>query len=488
MELRDYLGMLRRGWPTVLILLLVSVALAGLYVVTTPKQYSTSSVIVISPKNPKTFTDLQQGSQFTVDRASTFAQIIDSQQVLGGVAKQLNYALTVDQLEGKVLAGSRMSTSIIDISVTAGSAAEAESIANATATVAAQVIPNVSLGKSGSSTLVTVDVLRKSTPALVTVSPRSTRIIAIGFVVGLALGLALAVARQALDTKLRLPADVQRLALGPLLAVVPRPTRRQRSGVLVRDDPAALAGESYRSLRTIVSDTSARSRGSLLVVGISEEVTSAQVAVNLAWSIAQAGREVLFVDLDMRHSPSGAMLGLHGDPGMADVLTGNAELDDVIHETSHPLLYAAMSGTAHQNPSDLISSKRMEQSLTLAEGRYEFVVLHAPPLLRFTDAAVVAMFSAQTLVAVSAGRTRTAELTEAVGVLRNVRVDPVGFVLCGTRGIVGKMQWLLRTTGRPARSSAAPLPPAKVSKAERTASRSAAGRSPSAREPDRTTT
>lgn len=440
MELRDYLRMLRRGWPTILLVMALGLGSAVLYLAITPKQYVASAVLFISPKNPHSVTDLQLGSQYAVDTAPSCADIINSATVLDRVTDVLPSSYSVSQLRGMVAATARPTTALIDVTVKAGSAVQAANVANATATTAAQVIPGIAEGDRVHATLITLQVTRRASVPTTPVSPNASHILALGFIVGLALGLGLTISRQTLDTRLRRPEDIDRLSHLPVLTVVPKLNRHERAGIVVRDDPTSVLVESFRSLRTNLTYLQPQARRSLLFTGVSVARDDAQVPINLAWSIAQTGRRVLLLDLDLRQSIVGNTLQLPGLSGMTDVLAGNAELADVSQETTQPNLHVVVTGAGATHPSDLLSGTNMEEVLRLAEQHYDYVILHAPPLLRYTDAAVLSMIASHTLVTVSAGHTRAVDLSSALGVLRNVHIEPMGIVLAGARGFGGQFR------------------------------------------------
>lgn len=438
MELRDYLVMLRRGWPTILLVTALGIGCAVLYLAATPKQYVASAVLFISPKNPHSVTDLQLGSQYAVDTAPSYADIINSPTVLNSVTDALPSSYSVTQLQGIVVATARPTTALIDVTVKAGSGVEAATVANATATTASAIVPSIAEGDRAHATLVTLQVTRKALVPTAPVSPKASHILVLGFIVGFALGLALTISRQTLDTRLRRPEDVDHLTHLPVLTVVPKLNRRERAGIVVRDDPTSVPVESFRSLRTNLTYLQPQSRRSLLFAGVSAARDEAQVPINLAWSIAQTGRRVLLVDLDLRQSVVANILQLHGAAGMADVLAGKAELAEVAQGTTQPNLHVVVSGIGSAHPSDLLSRTTMEEVLRLAEEHYDYVILHAPPLLRYTDAAVLSRIASHTLVTVSVGHTRALELSAALSVLRNVHVEPLGVVLAGARGLGGE--------------------------------------------------
>lgn len=433
MELRDYLQMLRRGWPTVVVSGLLGLIAALGYLSVTPQQFQATATVLIVPDRPGTLTDLQLGTQFTVTAAPTYADLIESEVILAPAAEAAVSPADAQTFAGLVTATAREGTSLIDIVATGGSGAEAAMTANEVATSAATVIPALSrAGSSAGTALVDIQVVGVAVDPGAPVSPVASRILTLGVIIGLLLGLAVAITRQSLDTTLRRPDDLRASTSVPLLTTLPRLGRKHRNGVVVRDRPSSPAVETYRSLRTNLSHLGTDDRRSLLFTAVSTTRGNAEVPVNLAWSMAQGGRSVLLVDLDLRQSPISALLELRG-PGVSEVLADGVEMFDAIQVTSQPGLDVMPAGDVRGNPSDLLSGASMAELLRLAEKHYEVVVLHAPPVLSYTDAAVVSRMAGHTLVVVTAGTSRVAQFRSALSVLGNVRVQPLGLVLTESR-------------------------------------------------------
>ncbi|HEY0238581.1 MAG TPA: Wzz/FepE/Etk N-terminal domain-containing protein, partial [Friedmanniella sp.] len=342
----------------IVLLTAIGVALAGTYLVLAPKKYESEALILLSTTDPTSVTDLQYGQQYTKDAAPTYADVIESPSVLAVVARNLTPKRSVTDLEDMVTAEARESTSLIQITVAAPSATEATNIANLVARQAQVGVPNL-VGREGRSSkaIVRLDIVREATAPLSAVSPNPKRVLAIGFIVGVALGLALTLVQQALDTRLRRPEDLYATAPVPLLAVLPQPKRSQRNRLLLRDDPTGPAVEAYRSLRTNLVHLESMDRPSILFTGVGHR-DDVKVPLNLAWSMAQAGRRVLLIDLDLRQSTVADMLYLTQSAGMSNVLADGAELSELVQETSQPGLSVLVSGTPQPSPSDLLSSPR----------------------------------------------------------------------------------------------------------------------------------
>src|SRR3712207_4893211 len=98
MEIRDYLRMLRRGWPAVALVTTVFVGVSAAYLALAPKRYDATTVLFVSAANPKSISELHQSAQFSATAAITYAEIIDSGTVLEPVAERLRPQMDVDDL------------------------------------------------------------------------------------------------------------------------------------------------------------------------------------------------------------------------------------------------------------------------------------------------------------------------------------------------------------------------------------------------------
>lgn len=455
LELRDYVRLLRRSWPAVLAVTALFVGLAAAYLAITPKRYEAGAVLYVSVADATSVNDLSQGVGFATNVATTFSLVVDSPTVLGPAASELRPQRDVVELGGMITTAVPENTTLIDIVAGGNDPADAAAVANAVAASASRVLPGLEApGEVGPR--VRVQQIQDAVEPTVAVSPDTERVLAIGLIAGLCLGIGGAITAQSLDTRIRRAddvrehTDVQLLAILPQLnrtgrfgALLDRFGRRPRTGLPVRDEPVGSAGEAFRTLRTNLRFLEATERRSIVFTSVADDLEGAQVPANLAWSLAQAGRRVLLVDLDLRRAGIGEVLGVAGENGIADILSGRVDLTAAIMPTRHPRLQVVLAGDTLHSPSDLLSAPILTGVLRRMEHDYDYVVLHCPPLLTYTDAAVVSGVAGGTLVSVAIGHTRGHELEMALGALANVRVTPIGLVLTGARPGRGVTQALV---------------------------------------------
>ena len=136
----------------------------------------------------------------------------------------------------------------------------------------------------------------------------------------------------------------------------------------------------------------------LAVVSQKGGVGKTTTAINLASALAQRGRKTLLVDVD----PQGAVrhgMGLAADAGtagLADLLAGTHELQDVVQATPLPWLRVLLAGSVsdaaeHETyGAQLAGSPRLGELFDRARSRGYIVVVDAPPGLGAVTRSVLA--------------------------------------------------------------------------------------------------
>jgi capsular polysaccharide biosynthesis protein len=282
MELVDYLRMLRRQWVWVVGCVVVLTALAAVYVMTAPKTYKAtadvyvgSSVIGTSaPDNAAA----QSASNYVFDRIDTYATFVDYPQVLQPVIDGLKLPTTANDLAKQVSSAVVPSTVIISVSATDTSPTVAQNTANAVAKQLTVFIPQVDVPVAGGASPVKPEVKNAATLPGAPDSPNRNLMIALGVLVGLALGLVIASLRDqmrrtrpakgsAAPAAAATPTEPDPSAFRPQPTKPDEPVRPAPSseGVVARDgdDPStAVKPMPSASLEAALASTQARTRGS----------------------------------------------------------------------------------------------------------------------------------------------------------------------------------------------------------------------------------
>ncbi|TFD06162.1 MULTISPECIES: polysaccharide biosynthesis tyrosine autokinase [unclassified Cryobacterium] len=431
MELRDYIRILRKSWVLIVLCTLVAVGAASTYSILQTPEYSATSKVVILTQSSGSTADLAQGNNFSVARVKTYSELVTTPIVLLPVIASLDLGVTADVLATKVAASAQLDTSIIDVVVTDTDPVRAADTANAISTSLTRVVEDIETPDAvGATSPVKLTLTQEATVATAPVSPNVPLNIALGALVGLALGVGIAVLRETLETRIRNTRDVEALTDLPILGGIVFDPKAKDRPLIVHVDPRSPRAESFRTLRTNLQflDVGRVDRAFVITSSIESEGKSTTGA-NLAIALADAGSRVLLVDADLRRPKVADYMDVEGAVGLTDVLIGRAELADVIQPWGKGQLFVLPAGHVPPNPSELLGSTRMTQLIAEFNRAFDVVIFDAPPLLPVTDAAILAKNVGGALVVVAAGRTHKNQLTGAIAALNNVGAPISGLVL-----------------------------------------------------------
>jgi len=247
----------------------------------------------------------------------------------------------------------------------------------------------------------------------------STSLIALGAMMGLALGAGVALVRQQSDRRLRRNADLEEAFGAPVLAAVPR------SRSLRRHVPfAKLAAADSEGFRILAAKVAFADRGKqvqgLLVTSAREGEGKSTIAWYLACAIAASGLRVVLVEADLRRPELARRFGLDGSQGLAQVVAGEVEprevLQRVLVETragqERPRTVDVLpSGPAVENPATLAQSSRLTDLIDDLREHYDVVVTDTAPIMQVADTIPLAKQADGVLIAarVAASTSQDAE-------------------------------------------------------------------------------
>jgi capsular exopolysaccharide synthesis family protein len=161
-----------------------------------------------------------------------------------------------------------------------------------------------------------------------------------------------------------------------------------------------------RVVRTNVIFSSAESGPRVIAVtstGPREGKT--MVSTNLAVAVAQAGQRVLLIDADMRRPRVNDVFGEVREPGLSDVLVGEARAAESVRATSVKDLWMLPAGRTTPNPAELLGSVRFREFLAGLRERFDWVIIDTPPTMPVTDSAIVSNVASGVLFVVGAEMT-----------------------------------------------------------------------------------
>jgi capsular exopolysaccharide synthesis family protein len=414
----------------VVIIVLVALALASAVTFAMPKKYTASTRLFIAVAGGQSVTDLAQGSNFAEKQMSSYAEVATSPRVLGPVIQQLGLRTTPKELSESVGATVPANTVILEISATDLDPTRAAQIANAVGRELATAASDLSPVKEDGTKAVMATTIAESEVPDKASSPKIVQNLGVGLILGLLLGMGMAVLRHVLDTKIRNENDVGLVTGSPILGVVAYDQEVPSHPVILRDEPQAAPSEAVRRLRTNLQFIDVANRPKSIVVTSSIPAEGkTTIAINLAVSLADTGSRVILIDADLRRPSIAEYMGIEGQVGLTTVLIGRADVKDVVQPFGTSSLDLLPSGQVPPNPSELLGSAAMASLLERLSASYDMVLLDSPPLLPVTDAVVLSKMAGGAVVIVGADRIHRPQLQQSLDSLETAGAHLFGIVM-----------------------------------------------------------
>ncbi|HEC0152125.1 TPA: polysaccharide biosynthesis tyrosine autokinase [Klebsiella pneumoniae] len=246
------------------------------------------------------------------------------------------------------------------------------------------------------------------------VKPKKIIIVLVGIVLGGMISIGIVLLRIFLRRGIESPEQLEELGINVYASIPISETfanktlqntkLRRKAGseyqsFLAVDNPADLAIEAIRGLRTSLHFAMMEARNNVLMIsGASPNAGKTFVSSNLAAIIAQTGKKVLFIDTDMRKGYTHKLFNLSNDNGLSDVLSGKIEVSKAIKKVSSAGFDYISRGMVPPNPAELLMHRRLGELITLVSQSYDIVILDTPPILAVTDAAIIGNYVGTTLL------------------------------------------------------------------------------------------
>lgn len=251
-----------------------------------------------------------------------------------------------------------------------------------------------------------------------------------------------ALVRGLVGPRVQSPRDLAPLGAIPVLGDIPADRSVVIAPLVLRTAPT---GPAALALRALWARLERHSPSSILLTGPEAGHGTTTVAVNLALAAAASG-SVVVVDADFESAAASRMLGIHGAPGLGEILSGRAGVDALLREGSVAGVSVLPAGRRQPGPG--LASDEMRTLLGELRARFDLVLVDAPPVLTAGEVAVLGSSGGDTILVVGRGSHR-ATVEEALAVLGAAGSTPGGIVITGR---------LRRDAPRPARHLADPLP------------------------------
>jgi capsular exopolysaccharide synthesis family protein len=430
LDLRDYMRLVRRHWILIVASTLAGILVSGAASVLTKPTYTAETQLFVAIQSSGSAQDLQLGNNFSQARVQSYVKTVESPAVLQPAIDSLGLPVTAEELATHVKATTETSTVLINIAVSDTSAVQAAAMSQAVADSLIKVVDTLERPRTGGSSPVSLSVIKPAKAPLEPSAPSTKLNLLLGFLVGLALGVAASILRTTLDSRIRGEADLRQVTDTPLLGGISFDQDATKKPLLTQAAPQSPRAESFRQLRTNLqfANVSGQAQTVLLTSSVPGEGKST-TATNLAIALAHAGQSVCLVDADLRRPMVNEYLGLDRNAGLTTALVGAGDVNDLLQPWGSDNLYVLTSGQIPPNPSELLGSDEMKRLVQRLEQAFDTVIIDAPPLLPVTDAAVLSQHVGGVVLVVGSQKLRRHDLEKSLSALELVGANLLGVVL-----------------------------------------------------------
>lgn len=250
------------------------------------------------------------------------------------------------------------------------------------------------------------------------------------------------VLREALEQRVRGPADLAGMPRVRVLGVIPElsedPSGPPAMETAVRDRPAGVIAESFRQVRgEIVKWRGRRDHAALLIVGGMPGSGATSFTANLAHSCVDSDHSVLVIDANLRRPNVHNVLGGAQTPGLSEVLSGGATFEQAVSKTDKPGLDILGAGTADGRGMERLTTPAMSTLLEAARSKYDLVLIDVAPTIVASDAVMLANRCDAVVLVVRAFGERKGLVGRVRNQLEDAKAEFLGVVINAVRGSAG---------------------------------------------------
>ncbi|EMF9109540.1 polysaccharide biosynthesis tyrosine autokinase [Acinetobacter baumannii] len=272
------------------------------------------------------------------------------------------------------------------------------------------------------------------------IKPKKLLVLILSVFVGGFIGALIALLRNMLRTGIKDSGQIENEMDLPVYATVPRsPIQESRIKILKKKKSIPIlavknsddiAIESLRSIRTAIHFALANAKNNIIMIaGPSPEVGKSFISTNLATIFAQGNKRVLLIDADMRRGYTHKYFDVDVKPGLSELLSGQADLQKVLHKTQVANLDVITRGKSPTNPSEILSSNQFKELLEQLQSQYDHIIIDTPPVLAVTDGIIISQYTGVNLIVARYAKSQMKELELTVNRFEQAGVKVNGFIL-----------------------------------------------------------
>ena len=187
--------------------------------------------------------------------------------------------------------------------------------------------------------------------------------------------------------------------------------------------------EQINALRSNIQ-FSGKDRKVFLVTSCLQGEGKSTTSLQLSKSLADLGKNVLYIDADLRASVVvGKIEGEKPTFGLSHLLSGQSTVKDTVCKTNIEGLYMIVAGPVPPNPTELLSALEFGSLLQALKSIYDYIIIDSAPLGMVVDAAILAEKCDAAILVIESKAIKRKLAQKVKGRLESVGIPILGAVL-----------------------------------------------------------
>lgn len=366
---------------------------------------------------------------------STYRQLVKSSALLQTVKSNLQLDIEENALKKSITVNTISDTELIEISVINEKPEVATMIANEIAKEFAIQVEKI----YKINNIYIIDEAKVPTQPC---NINHVKDIAIFSVAGLAISIVYVALCTSLDTTIKSTEDLENgIGVYPLISIpfIKDSTKNnfKTKELITFNEVKSIVSETFRTLRTNVQFMNNKGKKTILLTSCFPGEGKSYVSANLAVTFAQAGKKVILVDADMRRGRQGKIFNIDSRHGLSNYLSSldengmevNDSISKYIKETDVNNLNVISAGNVPPNPSELLTSDKIQNLIDELEKVYDLVIFDGAPILPVTDSLILSRLVGSTILVSMYKKTKKDNLSKVIKSIDNVGGRVIGAIL-----------------------------------------------------------
>lgn len=424
-------SILRKNKLTITILILIFVIGGCLYSFNfvVPKYKSTSTVLLVSKETNKKNSSVTQ-SDVTLNKSllTTYGNIITSNNVLNKVIENLQLSTTADELSKNINIEEIEDTQMIKINVIDRDASQAQRICKEINKVFINEIKTI-------YNIENVTIVDEASLEENPYNINHVRDAIIALVAGITMSGMFVFITYALDTSIKIEQDIEDFVGLKVIGTVPK--SKEKIELIVNENSKSAIAESLKSIRTNIEFIQNKKNSkSILITSCNSGEGKSWIASNMAIAYAQANKNVIIIDSDMRKGRQHLIFNVDNKLGLSNCLNQIQENEDdykiigkYIKETEISKVHIMTIGAIPPNPSELLLSKKMEYLIKMLKNIYDIVIIDGTPCNLVSDSIPVSRITDSTVIVTESKKTKIEDLKNVKNQINNAKGTIIGTIL-----------------------------------------------------------